>query len=44
MKRAEDAGCRVLVLLSDVPTFGFRPWNIRNGLSMPPRHTLHNFL
>lgn len=44
LKRAETAGCKVLVLLCDVPTFGFRPRDIRNGLSMPPRMTLRNML
>jgi len=44
IKRAEDAHCPVLVLLSDVPTFGFRPRDIRNGLAMPPKMTLSNFL
>ena len=44
IKRAEDAGCRVLVILCDVPTFGYRPRDIRNGLAMPPRMTLRNIL
>ncbi|UXP32625.1 alpha-hydroxy-acid oxidizing protein [Reichenbachiella agarivorans] len=44
LKRAEAAECPVLVLLSDVPTFGFRPRDIRNGLAMPPRMTLSNIL
>ncbi len=42
--RAERAGCQVLVLLCDVPSFGFRPRDIRNGLAMPPRMTLANIL
>jgi len=42
LKRAEFAGCETLVLLCDVPTFGFRPKDIRNGLSMPPRMTVKN--
>jgi L-lactate dehydrogenase (cytochrome) len=42
--RAEAAGCKVLVLLCDVPSFGFRPRDIRNGLAMPPRMTLSNIL
>ena len=42
--RADAAGCEVLVLLCDVPTFGFRPKEIRNGLSMPPKMTLNNVL
>jgi len=44
LARAEAAACPVLVLLCDVPTFGFRPKEIRNGLSMPPKMTLNNIL
>jgi len=44
IKRAEAAECPVLVILSDVPTFGFRPRDIRNGLAMPPRMSLKNIL
>lgn len=44
LKRAEAAGCPVLVILCDVPTFGYRPRDIRNGLSMPPRMTLSNII
>jgi L-lactate dehydrogenase (cytochrome) len=44
LKRAHAAECPVLVLLCDVPTFGFRPRDIRNGLSMPPRMTFNNIL
>lgn len=44
LSRAEDAGCPVLVLLCDVPTFGFRPRDIRNGLAMPPKMTVSNML
>ena len=42
LKRAESAGCEVLVILADVPSFGYRPRDIRNGLSMPPKITLNN--
>lgn len=42
LNRAQAAQCEVLVLLCDVPTFGFRPRDIRNGLSMPPRMTTKN--
>lgn len=42
--RVAAAGMPVLVILSDVPTFGYRPRDIRNGLSMPPRMTLQNIL
>jgi len=44
IKRLKEVECNVLVLLSDVPTFGFRPRDIRNGLAMPPRMTLNNIL
>ena len=44
IKRAEAAQCPVLVILCDVPTFGYRPRDIRNGLAMPPRMTLKNML
>ncbi|WP_420321994.1 alpha-hydroxy acid oxidase [Flagellimonas sp.] len=42
--RAQAAECPVLVLLCDVPTFGFRPKEIKNGLSMPPKMTMNNVL
>lgn len=42
--RVTAAGYPVLVLLCDVPSFGFRPRDIRNGLAMPPRMTLRNIL
>lgn len=44
IRRAEEAECPVLVLLCDVPTFGFRPRDIRNGLAMPPRMSLANII
>lgn len=44
LRRLEAAGYNVLVLLCDVPTFGFRPRDIRNGLAMPPRMTLRNVI
>ena len=44
IQRAEAAQCNVLVILSDVPTFGYRPRDIRNGLAMPPKMTLKNIL
>jgi L-lactate dehydrogenase (cytochrome) len=44
IKRAEAAECPVLVILSDVPDFGYRPRDIRNGLAVPPRMTLNNIL
>ncbi len=42
IQRLQDAQYPVLVLLSDVPSFGFRPRDIRNGLAMPPKMTLNN--
>jgi len=44
IKRASDAGCPVLVVLTDVPAFGYRSKEIRNGLSIPPKMTLSNIL
>jgi L-lactate dehydrogenase (cytochrome) len=44
LDRAESAGCDVLCVLCDVPSFGFRPRDIRNGLAMPPKMTLQNIL
>lgn len=42
IRRARVAECPVLVILCDVPTFGFRPRDIRNGLAMPPTMSLRN--
>ena len=42
IKRLTSANYPVLVLLCDVPSFGYRPRDIRNGLAMPPRMTLKN--
>lgn len=42
IKRAAEAELPVLVILSDVPTFGFRPRDIRNGLAMPPKMSIKN--
>jgi len=44
INRLKQVGCNVLVILADVPTFGFRPRDIRNGLAMPPRMTFKNIL
>jgi L-lactate dehydrogenase (cytochrome) len=44
LERAAAAGITVLVILCDVPSFGYRPRDIRNGLAMPPRMTLKNML
>ena len=44
LKRLDAVECPVLVLLSDVPSFGFRPRDIRNGLAMPPKMSVKNIL
>jgi len=44
LDRAEAAGYDVLVILCDVPTFGYRPRDIRNGLAMPPKMSLKNII
>lgn len=44
INRVHNANMPVLVILSDVPTFGFRPRDIRNGLALPPKMTLSNML
>jgi L-lactate dehydrogenase (cytochrome) len=42
LERAAAAGCKTLVILADTPTFAYRPKEIRNGLSIPPRMSLRN--
>lgn len=44
INRAAEAKCPVLVILCDVPSFGYRPRDIRNGLAMPPKMSLNNIL
>ena len=44
LRRVEEAGISVLVLLADVPTFGYRSREIINGLSIPPRMSFRNIL
>jgi len=44
LRRVDEAQCPVLVILTDVPVFGFRPRDIRNGLAMPPEMTLRNIM
>lgn len=44
IKRAAEAQNPVLVILCDVPTFGFRPRDVRNGLAMPPKMSVKNIL
>ena len=42
LKRAEYSGIKNLIILADVPTFGYRDKEIINGLSLPPKITLSN--
>ncbi|GAC16896.1 alpha-hydroxy acid oxidase [Aliiglaciecola lipolytica] len=44
MKRIHAARVPVLVVTVDVPTFGYRIKDIRNGLSMPPKMNLRNII
>lgn len=44
LNRIKAAHYPVLVVTVDVPTFGYRPRDIRNGLAMPPKMTLSNIL
>jgi L-lactate dehydrogenase (cytochrome) len=42
LARVRAAGLPVLVILADTPTFAYRPKEIRNGLSIPPRMSARN--
>ncbi|MEM7144679.1 MAG: alpha-hydroxy acid oxidase [Verrucomicrobiota bacterium] len=44
LDRAADAGLPVLVILADTPTFAYRPKEIKNGLSIPPKMTPNNIV
>ena len=44
LDRCWSAGIRTLVILCDVPTFGYRSREIINGLAIPPRMTLRNIV
>ncbi|MCY4216747.1 MAG: alpha-hydroxy acid oxidase [Flavobacteriaceae bacterium] len=44
LHRAQIAGIKTLVLLSDVPSFGLRYKDIKNGLSMRPKMSFNNFI
>jgi L-lactate dehydrogenase (cytochrome) len=44
LDRAAAAGTEVLVILADVPTFGYRPRDVRNGLAMPPSMSIKNII
>lgn len=42
LDRAAEAGLPTLVILADTPTFAYRPKEIKNGLSIPPKMSLRN--
>ncbi len=42
LQRAWNSGCRHLVVTIDVPSPGYRPADIRNGLSVPPKISVRN--
>lgn len=44
LSRIKQAGYKVLVVTVDVPTFGYRPRDIKNGLAMPPKMTISNVI
>lgn len=44
LNRVASAGVKVLVLLSDVPSFGIRYKDIKNGLALPPKMSLRNIM
>jgi L-lactate dehydrogenase (cytochrome) len=44
LDRVADAGLTVLVILADTPTFAYRPKEIKNGLSIPPKMSVKNVL
>lgn len=44
LERCEAAGIKTFVILSDVPTFGYRNKEIKNGLAIPPRITFRNIM
>ncbi|MCV6605200.1 MAG: alpha-hydroxy-acid oxidizing protein, partial [Porticoccaceae bacterium] len=44
LNRVAAAQYPVLVVTVDVPTFGYRPRDIRNGLAMPPKMSISNIL
>ncbi|RLA05121.1 MAG: alpha-hydroxy-acid oxidizing protein, partial [Gammaproteobacteria bacterium] len=44
LDRVNAAQYPVLLITVDVPTFGYRPRDIKNGLAMPPKMSLNNIL
>jgi 4-hydroxymandelate oxidase len=43
LDRAQDVGCRAVVLTADVPWMGRRPRDTRNGFTLPDHVTAANF-
>ncbi len=44
INRCAASGVEVLVILADVPSFGYRPKEIKNGLAIPPKLTFKNMI
>lgn len=44
LDRVAEAQLPVLVILADTPTFAWRPKEIRNGLSIPPKMSVRNVM
>ncbi|MDP5122116.1 MAG: alpha-hydroxy-acid oxidizing protein, partial [Spirosomaceae bacterium] len=44
LERCAEAGLDTLVILADVPSFGIRPKEIKNGLAIPPKLSARNML
>ena len=44
LSRITAANYKVLIVTVDVPTFGYRPRDMRNGLSMPPKMSISNII
>lgn len=42
--RLKSSQYKNMMVTVDVPTFGFRPRDFRNGLAMPPKTSLKNFI
>ena len=44
IRRAKDVECRALIVTADIASFGYRPRDIRNGLSIPPKINLSSIV
>lgn len=42
LRRLTNVGCKTIVLLADVPTFAWRPKDLRNGFGLPIKMNLRN--